>query len=82
MGNFNIKMDNSLIAADTHFWCSGHLGAIPVGEQSADPRYCRACFDLLSAEVKILKETHQFNKKRHGSRKRPLITLQRPPVRA
>jgi hypothetical protein len=62
MGNFNIKLENKLIASGTHFWCSGHLGAIPVGEQSADPRYCRACFDLLSAEVKILKETHQFHK--------------------
>jgi hypothetical protein len=62
MGSFNIKTDNELIAVGTHFWCSGHLGAIAVGEQSADPRYCRACFDLLSAEVKILKETHQFNK--------------------
>jgi hypothetical protein len=62
MGNFNIKLENELIASGTHFWCSGHLGAVPVGERSTDQRYCRACFDLLSAEVKIMKETHQFHK--------------------
>jgi hypothetical protein len=63
MGNFNIKLENKLIASGTHFWCSGHLGAVGVGERSADPRYCNFCFGFFTNEVKILKETHQFNKR-------------------
>ncbi len=62
MSNFDIKTDLTLIAAGTHFWCSGHLSAVPIAEQSSDPRYCVACFNLLTAEVKLLREQHNFVK--------------------
>jgi hypothetical protein len=54
----NINRDNGLIAAGTHFGCSGQLGTAPVGERSADHRYCHARFELQTAEVKIPKELH------------------------
>lgn len=63
MANFNIKRDNELIASGSHFWCSGHLSAVPVGEQSPDSRYCNFCYELLNNEVKVLKETRQFNRR-------------------
>jgi hypothetical protein len=58
---FDIVHDKQLIVTGTHFWCSGHLGAVPVGERSEYSRYCRFCFDLMAADVNILKEKHQFN---------------------
>jgi hypothetical protein len=62
MPDFNIARENELIAAGTHFWCWGHLGAVPIGEKSPDPRYCKFCFDFLNDEVKILKEARHFRK--------------------
>ena len=34
------------------FWCHSHLADMPLSEQSADPRYCRRCFGILSEEAK------------------------------
>jgi len=43
-GRFNAREERALIAKGTHFFCDGHLGAIPIGEQSPDDaRYCVEC---------------------------------------
>lgn len=62
MPSFNIVHDNELIASGKYFWCTGHLGAVLLDEQSPDSRYCRVCFDLLNGEVRVLKETGHFSK--------------------
>lgn len=49
---FDIKRDNQMINAGTHFWCSGCLVAKSKSEQSPDPRYCQGCYELLSGEKK------------------------------
>jgi hypothetical protein len=72
--DFSIKKELELIAAGTHFWCTGHLGAVPVSEKSEDPRYCRFCFNLLTEEVKVLKEKHQFNASMSWAPKAPSET--------
>ncbi len=54
---FNVARDMELIAKGSHFWCSGHLGAVSVDEQSVDSRYCRQCFEFLLGEAKLLKGT-------------------------
>lgn len=51
MSYFDIKRDNELIAAGTHFWCEGHLAAVPVDDISLDLRYCQGCFDVLKVEA-------------------------------
>jgi hypothetical protein len=56
-GYFNIKRDNELIAAGTHFWCEACLVARPLDNQSLDPRYCMSCYDFLNKEAEMLKET-------------------------
>ena len=43
-GLFDIGRDNALIMKKTHFFCQGHLGAIPIEEQSPDDdSYCAEC---------------------------------------
>jgi hypothetical protein len=34
------------------FWCHSHLADMPLSEQSADPRYCQRCFEILREEAK------------------------------
>jgi len=47
---FDDARDNILIAAGTHFFCRGHLRAVPMETQSSNPDYCRQCFDVLELE--------------------------------
>ena len=51
---FDIEQENELIASGSHFWCTGCLYARPLDDQSPDPRYCQSCFDILTAEAKLL----------------------------
>lgn len=53
---FDIKRDNQLIAAGTHFWCDGCLYSRPLKSRSVDPRYCMDCFSLLLHEASIIEE--------------------------
>jgi len=62
-GYFDIKRDNELIAAGTHFWCEVCLVAQPLDDQSPDKRYCLGCYDFLNKEAEMLRES--------GSRSRP-----------
>ena len=50
---FDIKKDMATVEAGG-FWCSGCLSGKPASEQSADPRYCQGCYDLLKKEVELL----------------------------
>lgn len=56
MSKFDVKRDNELIAAGTHFWCEACIVARPLDDQSPDPRYCLACFSILTEEARMLKE--------------------------
>lgn len=58
MAYFDIKRDNELIAAGTHFWCEACLYARPVEIKSPDSRYCFRCYDFL------LREANQMQGKR------------------
>lgn len=51
---FDIKRDNDLIKAGTHFWCQACIVARPLKEQSPDPRYCKSCYVFLKAEASLL----------------------------
>lgn len=51
---FDTARDSALIKAGTHFYCWGHLGARPIEEQSADPRYCQSCYEFLLQEAELL----------------------------
>ena len=51
---FDIKRDNKLIAAGTHFWCETCLVARPLDDQSPDGRYCQGCYDFLLKEAEML----------------------------
>jgi hypothetical protein len=51
---FDIKHDNELIAAGSHFWCKACITARPVAERSPDSRYCKGCFDILNDEASLL----------------------------
>lgn len=62
-GYFDIKRDNELIAAGTHFWCEACLMAKPVDDMSRDQRYCQGCYDFLVYEAALLVEK--------GSTRRP-----------
>lgn len=53
-GYLGIKRDNELIAAGSHFWCNTHLTAVPLDDQSPDPRYCQGCCEFLLKEAKSL----------------------------
>lgn len=53
-GYFNTERDNALITAGTHFWCHGHLTAVPIDEQSPDSRYCEGCYKFLCKEAEML----------------------------
>lgn len=45
---FNINHDNELIVDGTHFWCKGHMCAVPVSQRAAfDSEYCHDCAKLL-----------------------------------
>ncbi len=50
---FDIKRDNELIAAGTHFWCDACVVAQPLVEQSSDPRYCQSCYEVLKVEAEM-----------------------------
>ena len=52
-GYFNIKRENELIDAGSHFWCEACVVARPLVEQSPDPRYCQSCFDVLKLEAEM-----------------------------
>jgi len=54
---FDIKRDNELIKAGTHFWCQTCVVARPLKEQSPDPRYCKSCYVFLKAESSFLPAT-------------------------
>ena len=47
---FDIVRDNAQIASGTHFWCHSHLSAVPLIEQSPNPRYCLTCFENIRGE--------------------------------
>ncbi len=51
---FDIRRENKLIAAGTHFWCEGHLSATPVDDMSQDSRCCLDCYAVLKAETEML----------------------------
>jgi len=53
MPYFDIKRDNLLIAAGSHFFCEACVVAWPLVEQSLDPRYCLSCFDVLKVEAAL-----------------------------
>jgi hypothetical protein len=77
LGNFNIRDDNEKIKTGQYFWCSTHLGVMLVADQSPDPRYCQFCYDLLNNEVRILKETRQYNAR---ASLLPKVTAGKPPA--
>jgi hypothetical protein len=54
MTEFDIKRDNELIAAGTHFWCEACLVARPLDDRSPDERYCQDCYDFLRKEAEML----------------------------
>ena len=33
------------------FWCYTHMADLPLEKQSADPRYCQKCYELLTQEA-------------------------------
>jgi hypothetical protein len=45
--DFNIKLDNELIAKGTHFWCKACVVAVPIDDQSHDTDYCHACYSII-----------------------------------
>ena len=49
----NIAEEMALIGKGTHFWCSGHLGAMPVIEQSTNKHYCQRCYVYMVAERRL-----------------------------
>ncbi len=54
VGKFSIARELAQIKAGTHFWCNGHLQAIPLAEQSPEkPNYCRSCLAMMTADKKV-----------------------------
>jgi hypothetical protein len=53
---FDAHRDKELIEAGTHFYCQGHLTAIPLDDISPDARYCQGCYDFLRHEAELLPE--------------------------
>ena len=53
MVQFDIKKDIDLINAGTHFWCKACVVARPLDDQSPEPRYCLACYEIIEKEKKI-----------------------------
>lgn len=51
---FDIKRDNELINAGTHFWCHACMVARLWAEKSPDERYCFRCFAVLMDEAALL----------------------------
>lgn len=47
---FDTARDNQQIAAGTHFYCHGHLTAVPIAERSRDGRYCRECLAIIESD--------------------------------
>jgi hypothetical protein len=47
---FNDKRDDALIASGTHYFCRGHLRAVPVETQSNNPAYCKNCLAVIEGE--------------------------------
>ncbi|KKN76943.1 hypothetical protein LCGC14_0365950 [marine sediment metagenome] len=43
-GHFNIQMDKALCEKGSHFFCQGHLSAVPIEEQSRNIEYCSECY--------------------------------------
>jgi hypothetical protein len=62
MSKFDVKRDNELIAAGTHFWCEACLIARPLDDQSPDERYCQGCYDFLLKEARMLKEAGSWRR--------------------
>jgi hypothetical protein len=54
VAKFDVKRDNELIAAGTHFWCHACQVARPLASKSPDERYCQGCFDVLTYEAGLL----------------------------
>jgi len=50
---FDVKKDNELIAAGTHFWCHACQIAKPNSQLSDDTRYCQGCYDFLLKEGEL-----------------------------
>lgn len=49
--HFNVSIDKLLLAQGDHFFCLGHLIALPLKLRSENPDYCLDCYG-------ILKEAH------------------------
>jgi predicted nucleic acid-binding Zn ribbon protein len=47
---FNDARDNVMIATGTHFFCRGHLRAVPIETQSSNPDYCNGCLEIIIEE--------------------------------
>jgi predicted nucleic acid-binding Zn ribbon protein len=48
---FDDERDNALIARGSHFFCCGHLRAIPIEKRSAkNKKYCQQCFLVIKSE--------------------------------
>ena len=52
-GYFSIERDNE-IANNGGFFCQACLVGKPLDDISPDPRYCLGCYEVLSAEAKML----------------------------
>ncbi len=68
----SIVDDNLLIDTGNYFWCSGHLGAIPVTEQSANKKYCNFCLSVIS-------ETDTVGKQAATKVRTPILAVKSPP---
>jgi hypothetical protein len=44
---FDITRDRMLVDKGSHIFCQGHLGAVPIEEQSRNPKYCKDCYRSL-----------------------------------
>jgi len=67
-GYFDVKRDNALIAAGTHFWCETCIVARPIETRSPDYRYCQGCYEFLLKEA-------QMDTSRGGGNWKPAVTL-------
>ena len=56
---FDIHRDNELIAAGTHFWCGGHLCAVPIEQRSAkNPDCCVDCLKVIERDKRPAERDH------------------------
>jgi hypothetical protein len=48
---FDEERDNALITQGSHFFCCGHLRAVPVENRSTkNKKYCQQCFLVIKSE--------------------------------